>query len=53
MAKQQVTDIRQSEHDYKMEVWAKKHPFAAMMMFGKQFMQEKIEIAEEMFISYK
>ena len=35
----------------KMEQWALDYPFAAMMMFGKQTIKEKIAYAEERFAS--
>ena len=44
-----MNDLQIAVHQRKMEEWAKEHPFAAMMMFGKESWAEKIAYAEGLF----
>jgi len=41
-----ITEWAQEEHDRKMGIWAKKYPFAAMMMFSKKSYEEKLNYAK-------
>jgi len=47
-----ISEWEQAEHDRKMEIWAKKYPFAAMMMFSNKPFKDKLQYAEEQYAKH-